>query len=129
MNYKTCKTFKAQVTIGLYKGYSSDLISLDVIKDEILNAQRIIKKEYNIVLSTKITHCEIVCLGQEEPTVELEFIQYPKFQHEEENLKKAIISLTEILMQKLEQNRIVIVFPDETIMLEQSDSIDPNILL
>lgn len=129
MNSTSCITFTAQVTIGLYKGYSSDLISLDVIKDEILNAQRIIKKEYNVVLSTKIRQCEIICLGQEEPSVELEFIQYPKFQHEKENLKKAIISLTEILMQKLKQNRIVIVFHDETIMLEQSEEIDPNIKL
>ena len=46
---------------------------------------------------------------------------------EEKELKKAIISLTEILMLKLEQNRVVIVFKDDTIMLEQNENINPDI--
>ena len=48
---------------------------------------------------------------------------------DEEILKKAIMSLTEILMQKLEQNRVVIVFSDETIMVENNTEIDPTIKL
>jgi hypothetical protein len=32
-------------------------------------------------------------------------------------------------MLQLQQNRVVIIFTDETIMLEQSDTIDPNIKL
>ena len=68
-------------------------------------------------------------LGQEEPSIELTFIQYPKFQKEEKELKKAIIDLIEGMMIKLAQNRVVIVFTDETIMLEKSDKIDPNIKL
>jgi hypothetical protein len=68
-------------------------------------------------------------LGEEEPSMELQFIQYPKFPHEEAELKKELIIRTELMMIELEQKRVVIVFTDETIMLEQSDSIDPNILL
>ena len=52
-----------------------------------------------------------------------------KFINEESLLKKAIIQLTELLMTALEQNRVVIVFNDETIMLEQSEEIDPSIQL
>ena len=100
---------------------------MNVFKDELLNGQRVIKEKYNVLLSVKIRQCEIVFLGQEELSVELEFIQYPKFLQEEKELKKAIISLTEILMLKLEQNRVVIVFKDDTIMLEQNENINPDI--
>ena len=125
----THKTFVAQVTFGLFKGYSNELISLVEFKEVLNFAQRKIKSENDIALSAKVTLCEIVFLGQEEPSVDLQFIQYPKFPQEESILKKAIIDLTEFMMLKLEQNRVVIVFSDEKIMLEQSDGIDPNIKL
>lgn len=125
----TAPTFNTQATIGLIKGYSNELIPISEFKTALLTAQKQIKNEFNTVLSTKITLCEIVCLGQEEPSVTLDFIQYPKFQIEEAQLKKTIIHLIEILMKLLQQNRVVIVFPDKTIMLEQSEVIDPNITL
>uniref|UniRef100_UPI00404B858F hypothetical protein n=1 Tax=Flavobacterium sp. TaxID=239 RepID=UPI00404B858F len=127
MNKIACKTFTAQVTIGLLKGYSNSIIPLKTVKEELVEAQKTVNSDYSVKLSTKIRLCEIIFLGQEEQSVELEFIQYPKFLQEEVKLKKAIIALTEILLHKLEQNRIVIVFTDETIMLEQSDSIDSKI--
>lgn len=127
MNKIACKTFTAQVTIGLLKGYSNDIIPLKTLKEELVKAQKVVNLDYNVQLSTKIRLCEIVFLGQEELSVELEFIQYPKFLQQEKELKKAIISLAEILMVTLEQNRVVIVFKDDTIMLEQSDAIDPKI--
>ena len=127
MNKIACKTFTAQVTIGLLKGYSNDILPLKTLKEELVKAQKVVNLDYNVQLSTKIRLCEIVFLGQEELSVELEFIQYPKFLQQEKELKKAIILLAEILMLKLEQNRVVIVFKDDTIMLEQSDAIDPKI--
>lgn len=127
MNHITTKTFKAQVTFGLFKRYSNELTGIDSFKQELLNVQVAIKDKFEVVLSAKLRHCEILCLGQEEPSIELEFIQYPKFKKDEEILKKAILSLTEILMQKLEQNRVVIVFSDKTIMLEINNQIDPTI--
>ena len=127
MNSLSCETFTAQVTIGMTKGYSKEKIMMHVFKDELLKSQREIREKYNVLLSVKIRQCEIVFLGQEELSVELEFIQYPKFLQEEKELKKAIISLSEILMLKLEQNRVVIVFKDDTIMLEQNENINPDI--
>lgn len=91
-------TFKVQATIGLIKGYSNELIPISEFKTALLTAQKQIKKEFNVVLSTKITVCEIVCLGQEEPSITLDFIQYPQFIVEEAVLKKRIIRLIEILI-------------------------------
>ncbi|MCF6140489.1 hypothetical protein L1S34_04250 [Flavobacterium sp. K77] len=127
MNSVSCKSFRAQVTIGLNIGYTTESISIETVKHELAAAQQVVKKELNVVLSTKIRTCEIVFLGQEEPSVELEFIQYPKFIQEEALLKKAILKLTELMMMALQQNRVVIVFNDDTIMLEKSEEIDPNI--
>ncbi len=127
MNISSIKTYTAKLTIGFYKGYSRELTSIEVFKEVLLEAQQKIKTGFNIALSAKLTPCEILFLGQEEPSMELQFIQYPKFPVEESKLKKAIIELTKILMIKLEQNRVVIVFTDETVMLEQSIEIDPNI--
>lgn len=133
MNYaitiKSCKTFTAQVTMGLKKRYTTEIMPIDVFKQELLKSQKIILEKYNIELSAKLSHCEILFLGQDEPSMELEFIQYPKFPQEESELKNAIVELTKMMMMELEQNRVVIVFTDETIMLEQSDAIDPTIKL
>lgn len=90
-------------------------------------AQQQIKKKYDVALSIKLTLCEIVFLGQEEPSVSLDFIQYPKFPTEEELLKKAIIHLVQLLMENLDQNRTIIVFREKTICLEKSEEIDPKI--
>ena len=126
---KSCKTFTAQVTIGLQKKYSTEIIPLNIFKEKLLKTQQTILEKYNVELSTKIRLCEIIFLGQDESSVELEFIQYPKFPQKESVLKNAIVELTELMMIELDQNRVVIVFSDETIMLEQSDAIDPNIQL
>ena len=121
------KTFTATATIGLYKAYSNELISIIDFKKILYKAQEQIKKEFDVALSTKLTLCEIVFLGQEEPSVSLDFIQYPKFPTEEVLLKKAIIQLVKLLMENLDQNRTVIVFQEETICLEKSKGIDPEI--
>lgn len=129
MNSVICKTFTATVTIGLFRGYSKNIISELEFKKALLKGQEQIKAHHKIQLSAKLSFCEILFLGQEEPSMELRFIQYPKFLNEESVLTKAIIALTEVMMIELEQNRVVIVFNDETVMLEESSAIDPIIKL
>jgi hypothetical protein len=129
MNSVNCKTFTAQITIGLFRGYSNKSISVPEFKKALLKAQENINIQCKIKLSAKLTICEILFLGQEEPSVDLQFIQYPKFPQEESALKKATLELAEQLMAELEQNRVVIVFADETIMLERSNAIDSKIQL
>ena len=127
MKYIKCKTFIAKAVIGLKQGYTEKSISIDEFKSSLLTEQNNIYEKYNLALSAKLSSCEIMFLGQEELSIELTFIQYPKFLQEENEIKKAIIELIEGMMIKLCQNRIVIVFTDETIMLEKSDEIDPKI--
>lgn len=127
MNSLITKTFTAQAIIGLCKGYSNELITFQEFKNALFIGQQKTKKQFSVMLSTKITLCEIVFLGQEEPSITVDFIQYPKFPVEEKLMKNAIIYLIEFLMDTLFQNRTVIVFSDETICLENTEAIDPKI--
>ena len=128
MNRIRSQTFRAEATIGLKRGYSNELISIEEFKLKLAGAQKMIFSEMDIKLSTKVSPCTIVFSGQDEDSISLSFIQYPKFPYEIGKLKNAIIRLIEILMHSLDQNRVVIVFDDETLMLEEKeDLMDPGI--
>ena len=129
MNIIKNKTFTGTATLGLVRDYSQISISVTEFKAALLKAQQEIYTEYGIGLSVKLILSEILFLGQEEPSIDIQIIQYPKFPQTEETLKKCFIALIELMMLELEQNRVVVLFTDETIMLEQSDSIDPRIQL
>lgn len=127
MNKISIKTFTAQFTLGFKAGYTEKAISMFEVKKAIADGQKQIFNETNIKLSAKVSPCEIIFSGQDEPSVELQFIQYPKFPIEETKLKAAIIQLATYMVDKLEQNRTVIIFQDETVMLEKDNAIDPRI--
>jgi hypothetical protein len=65
--------------------------------------------------------------GQIEPHIILNFINYPKFPVKIEILKKEVEELTKQLMIEFKQNRTIIEYLDETLMLEQTEDIDPRI--
>ena len=127
MNITKCKSLTASAVIGLNRGYTDKIISNAELKDAILVTQQVIKKTKGVLLSVKITQCEILFLGQEEPSVTLDFIQYPKFSYDEEEWINAVVLFVKNIMTELEQNRTVIIFPDTTLMLENSENIDPKI--
>lgn len=121
------KTFSATITFGMQIGYTEKLYS----KDEFINnLQKFQKKqifERNIYLSACISKCEIVLNGQIEPHIKLDFINYPKFPLDEGIFKYEIELLTTFLMDQFNQNRVVIVYHDETKMLEQNSNVNPKI--
>jgi hypothetical protein len=121
------KTFHAKAVLGLQKGYSNELISIEDFKTNLLKAQKKIVDKFGVGLSIQLTPCTIFFLGQDEPSISLEIIQYPKFPQPEPILKETFIQLLADMMIELEQNRTVIQFLDETIMLEQTDTINHKI--
>ena len=117
-------TFNATITIGLQKGYSEELYTKESLIKAIQGYQKKLITEKKIYLSACVLDCLIVLNNQLEPHLKIEFINYPKFPLEQEVFKSNINSLGEFLMKKFEQNRIVIVYQDETIMFEIEDKID-----
>lgn len=123
------KPFFAKVTIGLEKGYTGNRIEKSSVIKFIKNYQDHLIKDKNVMLSVSLSECTIIFSGQEEPHLNLNFINYPKFPLEETVLKSEIEIMTKSLMSEFKQNRVVIEYIDETIMFEKSFEIDSRIKL
>ncbi|GAL67781.1 hypothetical protein [Jejuia pallidilutea] len=121
------KKFTASFVIGLQKGYTKNLLTKqDVIKALQQEQEQLIHTK-NVYLSAAISNCDIVLSGQVEPSVKLEFINYPKFPLSEKDFKENVLLLAKKILKALEQNRSVVVFHDEIVMLEGTEIIDPRI--
>jgi len=121
------KPFSAKVTFGLEIGYTKELIEKSLIIKSIQEYQDNLIKEKDIPLSVSLSECSIILSGQEEPHLNLNFINYPKFPLKEKVLKNEIENMTKSLMSEFKQNRVVIEYLDETVMFENSVNIDPRI--
>jgi hypothetical protein len=62
-----------------------------------------------------------------EPHVQLRFINYPRKVLTPGKFRASVEHVATELMHQFEQNRIVIEFPDEMLMLERSDEMDPGV--
>ena len=128
MNIVT-NAWTAEITIGLQKEYSDHHWSEIDLIEHLTAGQRSLKDSFGILLSAKVTECSIVFLGQVEPSITISFIQYPKFIQDEVKLKEGVLFLANHLMDGMNQNRLVIEFQNETIMIENNEQIDPKIKL
>ena len=124
---KSLKPFKAIANFGLLRVYSEELLSKDHIIKEIQAYQIQLIKEKKIFLSVSISESLVVLSNQNEPHINLNFINYPRFPLDPLILKLVIESLVKKLMDIFNQNRVVIEYHDETVMLEYSEEVDPKI--
>ena len=129
MNFKkiSADPFKATINLGLQWNYSDDLISKSDVKTVIRDYQKSKMAKGDITLSVSVKESEIVLADQVEPHLEISVINYPKFQYDSKQLKSQVIVLAQHLMSKFNQNRLVIEFLDETLMIENTDEIDPRV--
>ncbi len=127
MNRTSTKPFPATITIGLQTGYTHKQINKCDVIAHLQNWQDELIHEKNLYLSVSVSDCQIVLSGQVEPHLKLSFINYPRFPLKEEVLKQEIEALTKSLIKSFKQNRVVIEYPDETVMFEDSPEIDPRI--
>lgn len=127
MNIISKSTYSATITIGSQIGYSTGLYSKETLISILQQFQKSQITARKIYLSACISECDIVMSGQVELHYKLEFINYPKFPLEEKVFKKEIELLTVFLMDKLQQNRVVVVYNDETKMFKKNKEIDPRI--
>jgi len=115
--FKESKTWKAQIYCGLRKGYSDEILTVDRV-------YRTIQKYVDeIGWCVTVTPTKFIYKQGHEPGVIIEAVQYPRFPISEEKLRVRVIKLAEILLDKMEQNRLSICFPEQTIMLENDDGI------
>ena len=121
------KTFQASIFIGLEYGYTQKQINENLVIKSLSELQKQLSAEKNIFLSASVSKTNIVLNDQNEQHLKIDFINYPKFPLSEEIFKDEVLHFGKELMKQFEQNRILIIYTDETVMFEQSEEIDPRI--
>ena len=127
MNIITKLSLSASITLGMQIGYTSDFYQKENLISALQQFQQKQIAERSVYLSACVSECDIVLSGQLEPHFKLDFINYPKFPLEEKQFKYEVELLAVYLMAELSQNRIVIVYHNETKMFEKNEEIDPRI--
>ena len=127
MKRKSIPPFYGILTIGLEIGYEKVKIDETEIITFIQAYQDALIKSKQIYLSASISNCTIVLSGQVEPHLKISFINYPKFELPLAVLKFEIEELSKQLLLAFKQNRVVIEYLDELVMLENSQEHDPRI--
>lgn len=122
---RSIKTFEAKIFVGFRKAYSYDhnpANATKVVEEVCRNAVR--TGWCLSIYPVKYIYTPTFTTGQEYPVdgedgAEIHVINYPRYPADVEVLKERTISLAGQLMTALRQERVTIVFTDDTIMLEQ----------
>ena len=121
------ETYTAKLNIGLQKNYDNTYYEKNEYIEYLQNYQSNLIKEEKIHLSAAVQEFELVYGNLVEKHLVLNFVNYPKFPLEINIFKKNINLLGKKMMEKFYQNRIMIEYPDETIVFEIDPKIDPKI--
>ncbi len=90
MKRVSIKPFSAKITLGLEKGYSKESIDKSLVIKFIQNYQDQLVNDKGLLLSISLSECTIILSGQEEPHLNLNFINsfiinlYSSIRHDKE---------------------------------------------
>ena len=115
---KKIATFTANIYLGLQHGYSGALCDAGEVCAYIQNYCNQVK------LGVTVTPTEFIYVDGREPGLIIGLINYPRFPRTEIDIKYMAKELAKHLMQVCYQERVSIVFSDETIMIEKEDNED-----
>jgi len=116
---KKLDTFTANIYLGLQHGYSGGHSSIDEVRSWV---QLYCNEEK---LGVTLTPTEFIYVGGGEPGVIIGLINYPRFPSSEFEIKSRAIAIAQGLMKLCHQERVSVVFSDETIMLEKDEYPNP----
>lgn len=123
------ETYTAKLNIGLQKNYDNTYYAKSDYIQFLQEYQTKLITEKGIHLSAAVQEFELVYGNLVEKHLVLNFVNYPKFPLEINIFKKNINLLGKKMMEQFYQNRIMIEYPDETIVFEIDPKIDPKISL
>lgn len=110
---KKLDTFTANIYLGLRHGYGEGISSIDEVRSWLQCYCNEVK------LGVTLTPTEFIYVGGDEPGVIIGLINYPRFPSSMFEIKSNAIAIGTGLMKLCHQERLSIVFSDETIMLEK----------
>ena len=113
-NMEVVETYWAQIFVGFRPGYAQgwNQLAADELARNIIHG--FVEVEGLCVTVTPTNYCY---KGGSEDGIIIGLINSPRFPEEPEQIKKKALSLANTLKERLEQNRVSVQFPDETIML------------
>lgn len=110
---KTVPTFTAHIHVGTKRHYDGQVRSIDV-------ARGVLQKYVNAVgLCVTLTPTEYIYTDGAEPGFVIGLINYPRFPADVESIKAKAIGIAEEMLRAFEQFKVSVVFPDETVMVEE----------
>lgn len=122
---RSIATFEAKIYVGFRKAYTQNL---DVVKG-ITTVREVcheaVKNGWCVTVQPiEYIYTPTFTVGQEEPVngepgAVIGVINYPRFPSKVEDLKAKSIDLAGKLLEKLEQQRVTVVFTDETVLVER----------
>lgn len=104
------KTYYGKIYLGLQEGYNGTIFSYEELKKELQKHE----KKFGCV---NVVKNEYIYVGGSEPGAIIETINYPRFPATNQKIKEKTLELAEVLRVKFRQNRVSVMFPDETIMI------------
>ena len=115
-------TFEAYLTIGGTRGYGGGTFCLDELEEYIASFQGTFKEEYEYGCAVRVAECSIVCQDYQEDCWTVAVINYPRFPLTPFQIEQFMICLAAALLAEFDQERITIVSPVRTSMLERRDA-------
>jgi hypothetical protein len=113
---KKVDTFTADIYLGFRHGYSDRFSSVDEVRawvQNYCNEQKI---------GVTFTPTEFIYTDGNESGVIIGLINYPRFPKAKETIKYMAMIIAQSLMRLCHQERVSVVFSDETVMFEKEDS-------
>ncbi len=122
LNQVVSSSWNVQIWVGLKEVYMEDGITnrpIDKIKihtiEEVYEiCQKFVDKEKECVT---VTPTEFVYTGGFESGVVIGFIQYPRFEEHQTKITQRAVKLGEILLKELNQYRLTVTTPKQSIMI------------
>lgn len=110
MNFKTEISYNVQIWVGLKDGYSNTIQDIEKVRGIV--DTHVIDGDCVSITSTEFRYTNGF-----EPGVVIGYIQYPRFFRDQETIKQRALKLAKLLLYGLNQYRITITTPKESIML------------
>jgi hypothetical protein len=119
---KVCDNYEAKIWLGLQEGYTQSYHS-EAEVSMIISKWCTEKKQCVTVSPTKFIY-----VNGSEPGLEIGFINYPRYQNSEAEIRNRAQELANLLMKKCKQYRVSITFykaqPGGVMMLENEEMTD-----
>ena len=118
---KTLPTYEVRAYIGSVRGYDGENFNKEELIEAIGHYQSII--EQDLAIAVRVTPTSFVFQNYVEDGWEIAAINYPRFPKKPRQIDDFMFGLSRYLLNRFEQNRMSVVSPSVTILLE---SVNPG---